>query len=269
MTKILLGPAGTPAKNTFEGVSKIKELGLQAMEVQFSHGMNMSETLAKKIGEEQKRIGTRLSVHAPYYINLASEDKKKREESKKRIINSCDRAHLMGASPVVFHPAYFGKHEKERVFQMAKEAIDDIMKIIKKNGWKVQLAPETTGKHSALGSLDETIHLVKETKCSMCVDFAHLYARNYGKINYAEILDKVSKLKINHLHCHFSNINYTSKGEQNHMNLDHQPDFTPLAKELIKRRKPEAITIICESPITWKDSLKMRQILERVGYKFE
>ena len=42
---------------------------------------------------------------------------------------------------------------------------------IKKNGWNnVQLAPETTGKHSALGSLDETIRLAKETGCSLCVE---------------------------------------------------------------------------------------------------
>jgi len=268
MVKIKLGPAGSPAKSTFEGLSRIRELGLHEMEVQFSHGVGMGLPLAKRIGEERKRIGIELSVHAPYYINLASEEKSKIEESKKRILDSCERANLMGASPVVFHPAYFGKRDREETFQLTKDAILDMKKTIRKNHWQVELAPETTGKHSALGSLDETIRLVKETRCGMCVDFAHLYARNYGRIDYAEVLDKVYKLKPNDLHCHFSNIEFTRKGERNHLNLDHRPDFRPLAKELLHQRKIRTVTIICESPVTWKDSLKMKKILESLGHRF-
>jgi deoxyribonuclease-4 len=266
MTHVKLGPAGTPAGSTIEGVSKVKELGLHSMEVQFSHGVGMGLPLAKRIGEERKRVGIELSVHAPYYINLASDDKKKIEESKKRILDSCERAHLMGASPVVFHPAYFGTNDREKIFQTTRDAIIDLQKTVKKNKWHVELAPETTGKHSALGSLDETIRLVKETGCGMCVDFAHLYARRYGKIDYADILDKVKPLKQKPLHTHFSNINFTQKGERNHLVLDHSPDFTPLAKEIIRSKTD--INIICESPITWKDSLKMRKIFERLGHKF-
>ena len=266
MTRIKLGPAGSPVKTTLEGISKVRELGLQAMEVQYSHGVVMGFTLARKVGEERRRVGIELSVHAPYYINLASDEKRKIAESKKRILDSCERANLMGASPVVFHPAYFGGRDREKVFEMAKGAIIDMKKTIKKRRWKVKLAPETTGKHSALGSLDETIRLVKETGCGMCVDLAHIYARQYGRIDYAEVLDKIRPLKIKDLHIHFSNINFTRKGERNHLNLDHKPDFRPLAKEILKRKLN--CTIICESPITWRDSIKMRKIFEKLGYKF-
>ena len=267
--KIHLGPAGTPAKSTLEGVSKVKELGLHCMEVQFSHGINMSIDLAKKIGKERERVGIELSVHAPYYINLASKDPKKVKESRQRILDSCERAHHMGAKHVVFHPAYFGGKDRESIYQVTKEHIMDMMETVKRKNWDVLISPETTGKHSALGSLEETIRLSKETKCSLCVDFAHLFARNYGRIDFAEIFEKLKTLRKKHLHCHFSGIEYTSKGEKNHMNMNHSPDFRKLVKPLLKQKWLNSVTIISESPITWKDSLRMKGILERMGYRWK
>jgi deoxyribonuclease-4 len=268
--RIILGPAGSPARSTIEGVEKVKELGLHCMEVQFTHGIKMGLDLAKEIGKERKRIGIELSVHAPYYINLASKEPRKVKASKERILDSCERAHHMGAKHVVFHPAYFGEKDKETIYQTAKEQILDMVGTVRKKGWEVLLSPETTGKHSALGSLEETIRLSKETGCSLCVDFAHLFARNYGRIDFGEIFNKLKTLKINHLHSHFSCIEYTSKGEKNHLILEERkPDFRKFAKELLKQKWLDSITIISESPITWKDSVKMRDILERMGYRWK
>ncbi|MBI5061370.1 MAG: TIM barrel protein [Candidatus Aenigmarchaeota archaeon] len=187
MTKILLGPAGTPAKSTLDGLAEIQKLGLQAMEVQFSHGINMSLDLARRIGEENKRAGISLSVHAPYFINLASADKKKVEESRKRIIDSCERAALMGSRTVVFHPGFYSLGEKS--FDAVETAIADIKNHIEKKKWEVELAPETTGKVNQFGQLDELERIVKKVRCGVCIDFSHIYARNRGKINYAEVLD--------------------------------------------------------------------------------
>jgi len=269
MANILLGPAGSGgySESTMEGVQKLKGLGLQTLEVEFVRGVSMGIDLAKQIGAEAGRCGVPLSVHAPYFINLASKEAKKREESRKRILDSAERLHHMGGGPVVFHPAYFGGMEKEKVFQTAKDAILGMLATIKKNKWdNVQLAPETTGKHSALGSLEETIRLAKETGCSLCVDFAHIFARNYGRIDYAEILDKLKPLKLPRIHSHFSGIEYTAKGERNHLVMDHSPPFKPLAEEILKRRLD--ITIISESPITYMDSQRMRKVFEGLGYRF-
>ncbi|MBM3304086.1 MAG: endonuclease IV, partial [Candidatus Aenigmarchaeota archaeon] len=125
MANILLGPAGSGgyAESTIEGVTRLKELGLQTLEVEFVRGVSMGIGLAKQIGAEAKRCGVPLSVHAPYFINLASKEAKKREESRKRILDSAERLHHMGGGPVVFHPAYFGGLDKENVFQAAKDAI--------------------------------------------------------------------------------------------------------------------------------------------------
>ncbi|MEM4152822.1 MAG: TIM barrel protein [Candidatus Pacearchaeota archaeon] len=249
--EVRFGPAGfgMPA---LEALPKLKHLGLNAAEVEFTYGIRMSVADAKKIGELAKKLDIALSVHAPYYINLASNEKKKIELSKHRILESCERAHYLGAKYVVFHAAYYGKHSKEECYKIVKQAILEMQQVIKQKKWQVSLAPETTGKVSQFGSLDELLKLAKETGCNFCIDFAHLEAREQ-KINYKEIFDKLKQLKLKHIQAHFSGIEYTSKGERRHI-------VTPESKlrELLSyvKRYNLSITIINESPLPWEDSIK-------------
>jgi len=266
MQTIKLGPAGSPGKSTLEGIGMVKSMGLHAVEVEFVRGVKMGNDLAKRCGQEAEKLGIELSVHAPYFINLASSEKVKIKQSRQRILDSCERGHYLGARYVVFHPAYYGKRSKEETFDMVKEAVLDMQTAIERNGWDVKLAPETTGKHAAFGDLEETIRLAKETGCSINIDFAHIFARNRGTIDYGEIFDKLRPLKLRHVQCHFSNIEWTLKGERSHLVLDSSPPFEPLAEEILKRKLN--ITIISESPVTWKDSLKMKKIFEEMGYRF-
>lgn len=266
--EIKLGPAGSSGFGTLEGIKFVKEKGLHAMEVEFVRGVKMSNDLARQCGKVARELGIELSIHAPYYINLASEDMQKRKDSMKRIIDSCERGHHLGATNIVFHAAYYGKYDKERVHDIVRESVIQMQEHIEKRGWETKLAPETTGKGSQWGDIDEIIKLVKETNCSFCVDFAHLYARDRGIIDYKKVLDKIGSIrpKPGHIQCHFSNIEYTLKGERRHLVLDGKPPFEPLARELIKRKL--SATIISESPVTWKDSLKMKGIFENLGYMF-
>ena len=269
MTKVKLGPAGIPMSakgmTSAEGVKRVKELGLQAMEVEFVRGVGMKNPTAKELGKVARELKIDLSIHAPYYINLSSADKVKIKQSMKRILDSCERGHHMGAKIVVFHPGYFGKFSKEKAEEMTLHACQVMSDKIRQSGWKVLLGPETTGKHSAFGSLEETIRLCRKVKrCKPVVDFAHLYARAMGKIDFAEVLSKVKSF--GHLHSHFSCINYTEKGERNHLTLaSRKPDFRHVARAVLKKKMD--ITIISESPILEKDSLKMKKIFEGMGYK--
>ena len=127
----------------------------------------------------------------------------------------------------------------------------------KEKKWKVILCPETTGKGTQFGSLDELVRLSKETGCGVCVDFAHLKARNIGKIDYDEVMKKVKKIK--HLTCHFSGIVWGEKGERHH-ELTKEKDL----KELFKYLKKYKINtrIINESPDVFGDTLKSVRIWE-------
>lgn len=260
--KIKLGPAGncTSASGTEDSLKTVKELGLNAQEIEFVRSVYLSNEKAEEIGRVAKRLGIELSIHAPYYVNLCSLEKKK--ASMKRILDSVERGEKMGATVVVFHPGYYKDLSKKEAWKRVKKACEEMQKEVV----DVKLGLETTGKHSQFGSLDEIVRICKKLdKCVPVVDFAHLYAKKYGKINYGEIFDKVRKLNMKHLHTHFSNIEYTSKGEKKHLELDHKPDFKPLAKEIIDRDLD--ITIISESPILEKDSLKMKEIFEELGVK--
>jgi deoxyribonuclease-4 len=264
---IKLGPAGSPKKSTLEGIEFVKKQGLQALEVEYVRGVHMSLELAKQVGGLAKKLGIELSVHAPYFINLASKDKNKIEESKQRIFMSCERAALMEAKIVVFHPGYYMQQDKKQVLNLIKDACDDLVKEMNnKNIKNVNLALETSGKINSFGTINEIIYICKHNKrCVPCIDFAHLYAYNKGVIDYSDVFDEFKVLNLEHYHCHFSGIEFSDSGERNHVSMS-KPDFNGLAREILKRKLN--ITIISESPITYLDSLKQKKILIDLGYRF-
>ena len=253
---IKLGPAGSSGLGSLEGIKMVKKLKLQAMEIEFTYGVKMSCEKAKEVGSLAKELGIALSVHAPYYINLASNEKIKVRDSKKRILDSVERAHYLGAKPVVFHGGFYQKRTQEETYRLIKNEIKDLLKTIKKNKWKTTIALETTGKKSQFGSLEELLKLKKETGCEICVDFSHLLARD-GKIDYGKTLNRLKKVK--HIHAHFSGIEYTDKGERRHI-ITEEKVIIPFVKELIKKKVD--ITIINESPDPIGDTLKTKKIAE-------
>jgi len=252
MSKILIGPAGTGGSSE-EGFKLIKKSGLDAVEIEFTYSVWMKKEDAVEINKLNKELKLVLSIHAPYFINLASKEKAKLNASKKRILQSCERASFLGASPVVFHAGYYQGRGAEEVYAIVKDAVLELQEEIKARKWKVELAPETTGKPSQFAGLDELLRFKKETGCSICVDFAHLYARSQGKIDYNNILKKIRSLP--HIHCHFSGITYSTKGERAHILLKKE-FFMPLAKA-IKKYKPTSMVIINESPDIFGDAVKM------------
>jgi len=258
MFNINLGPAGTGGTSE-DGFKLISAAGFNAAEVEFTYGVWMRIDDAKKIGELAKKLKISLSIHAPYFINLASEEKHKVIASKKRILDSCERGNHLNATVVVFHSGFYGKKSKEETYQLIKEEILDLQKTIKAKKWDIDLAPETTGKASQFGDLDENLRLMKETGCKICIDFSHLKARCNGKIDYDEVFGKIKHLK--HIHCHFSGIEFTEKGERKHL-LTEEKDI----KELLSYMKKYHMdaTIINESPDPLGDSIKAKKILEKM-----
>ncbi len=259
MAEILLGPAGASGMGSINALEKCKELGLKAMEIEFVYGVSMNNEEAEKIGEKAKKMGISLSVHAPYWINLNSAEKEKIKSSKKRILDSCERAHHLKAQYVIFHPAYYHKDSAEGVYEKVKEAVLDMQETIRKNKWNVILCPETTGKKSQFGTLEELIKLSKETGCGTCIDFAHLKARNKGKINLNLVCKKIKQVK--HKTAHFSGIEYGEKGERRHV-LTKEPEIKEIIKALVKHNI--SIRIINESPDPFGDSLKTKKALDKI-----
>jgi len=273
--KVYLGPAGIPitAKDstTEGGIQKVSELGLNAMEIEFVRNVYINQKKAEEIGKLAENLNIQLTVHAPYFINLLSDFKTVVDASKKRILDSLDRAERMGAKVVVVHAAYYGGLAKETAFDGMKGVTKEILEFMKDNGIKnTLLAYETMAKESQFASLEELLRLVKEVKSKQFttyVDFAHVFVRNGGEISYSDVLEKLKDF--DHVYSHFSNMRYnvsTKKFADVHMPIDSHPPFKPLAEEIVKRKID--ITIISESPILEQDSLKMVQIFKKLGLKF-
>ena len=208
---IRIGPSGIGGVHeAVDVIKEYKDLGITAAEIPFTYVDYIKKKEdAKRIGEAAKKYNVSLSIHGSYFINLASNEEEKIAASKKRILSACEKAHYLGATHVVFHAGFYQGKDPEKVFQIIKKEVKELLEEIKKKGWKVKLAPEVTGKASQFGSLDELTRLAKETGCSFCVDFAHVYARDIGKIDYDSVFKKLKEFK--HIHSHFTGIEYTQK----------------------------------------------------------
>jgi deoxyribonuclease-4 len=274
--QIFLGSGGTPIStpdsSTQSGIKQIAKLGLNAMEVEFVRGVKMSAATARDVGATARELGVRLSVHAPYYINLLSDDAAIVKASKQRILDSIDRADKMGADAVAVHAAYYGKNTPEEAQNGMKDAVVDIVDGMKESGTKVLLGLETMAKGAQWGALDEILGLHKRWKVVVpYLDWCHIWARNNGAIDYSDIIGRLNKAGIKHVNSHFSNSKYnsnTKKWQDIHVPMGFsRPKFDELAHEIVKRKV--SITIISESPVLEVDSLRMKRIFEKLGHKFD
>jgi len=272
--KIFLGTAGvgigSKDRSTIGGIKYVHEIGLNAFECEFVRGVKMQPKSAEEVGQLAKELNIKLTVHAPYYINLCSQKKSTIEASKRMIFDSADRAEKMGAEAVAIHSAYYSGLNPEQAFAKVKEGFEQIHDRMTSSGIKnVKLGIETMGKWSQFGSLEEAINLSKKLKFVVpFIDWSHLFVRGKGTIDFENIFDRLKVLKMEHIYSHFQNVEKNKRGEwvDVHAVLDHSPSFEDFAKVLLKRKVN--ITIICESPIIEQDSLKMKMILEELGHKF-
>ncbi|MFA5992925.1 MAG: TIM barrel protein [Candidatus Pacearchaeota archaeon] len=261
---IRFGPGGLgPVKEAIANLEEFHKLGIRACEIEFTYGIYINEKDAPLIAKKAKDLDIRLSIHAQYWINLNSEEKIKIEQSKKRILDCCRIGHLLSAGnkvKIVFHPGFYGKKDKEESYCIIKEAILELRELVEKNKWNVELCPETTGKLNVFGSVEDILRLVKDTKCSFTIDFAHLLARSNGKMSYEEMFEKFKDF--HNLHCHFSGIAYGEKGEKNHI-LTPDIEIEKLLN-VLKNTKKEMV-IINESPDPIGDSVKSIKVLGEIS----
>ncbi len=224
MKALLFGTAGTPisakAGDSVSGIERIKELGLECMEIEFVRGVRMREEAAKAVKSAATKLGVALSVHAPYYINLNAAEKAKIDASVERIMQSARIGSICGAKSIAFHAAYYQKDPPAAVYAKVKKLMEEMTSELRSDGISVVLRPETMGRATQFGSLDELLRLSAEVDGVLpCVDFSHLHART-GRDNSREEFDsmlariekELGKKAIEDMHIHISGIEYTAKG---------------------------------------------------------
>jgi deoxyribonuclease-4 len=261
-----------------KAIEYIVEEGLDAIEYEAVRGVRVTRNRAEAIRKAAESHGVVVSMHAPYFLNFASPDERTREKSVERLRAAVQAASWMGAYAVVFHPGYYKDNpSREEALRRTIEALRGVIEYIDSEGIKgVWISPETTGKTSQVGSLEEVIEICRQLDhCRPTVDWAHLYARSEGSyvtsvdhvVEAVELLEReLGTRAVKPLHTHFSKIDYGRGGEREHHTLaeDYGPDWRIVCRGY-KQLGVEAV-VISESPILDKDAIVMKRICEEEGY---
>ena len=279
---IKFGPAGSCDRFYAEGYKSsdqapawIAAQGLDAYEYAAGHGVSLREATARKIGDAAKEAGIAVSIHAPYYINCGNPERA--EKSVDYLLSAARAVAWMGGNRVIFHPGSPGQQPRQEALRVMLDTVARARSRLDEEGLSsVVLCPETMGRPSQLGTLEEVLLICQSVERTLpAIDFAHLHAASGGGLkspaDFEAIirrgLDLLGPERMKRFHAHFSRIAYTAKGEKCHMTFadtDYGPEFSHLAPVLIKYGLEP--TIICESRGTQADdALTMKRIFCEAG----
>ena len=281
--RCLFGPAGNSVsfyedgnKSTVQAFAWLKERGLDAYEYQAGKGLYVSDETFKAIREKAEENGIAVSLHAPYFISLSSQDDEIRNKSVKYIVQSASAADLLGADIFVVHSGSTAKLDREEALKKAEDSLEKSAAALIEGGYKAKAGLETMGKANQRGTVEEVIR-----RWGICpqmyypvVDFGHLNARTLGGIktedDYKRIFNAIAEgLSPEHaenLHCHFSKIEYTGMGEKKHLTFEDE-NFGPDERLFIKAVVSLGVTptVICESAGTMaEDARRLKDIYEEM-----
>ena len=276
----IFGPAGNaedfPYKSSAGAPKWLREIGLDCYEYQCGKGVHVGEDTARKVGLAAVEHGITLSLHAPYFINLANPDPEALQKTIGYITGACLAADWMGAGRVVIHSGALMKRTRREAQDIALRSLKEVIAACDGAGFShITLCPETMGKINQLGDLDEVLELCTlDQRLIPCVDFGHLYARSLGTDQGTEacerMLDRMEEVlgpeRASRFHSHFSHIEFTPNGgEKCHRTFGddggYGPDWAPLAQAVARRGWSP--TFICESAGTQaEDALEMKRIYQ-------
>ncbi|MCM1195092.1 MAG: TIM barrel protein [Firmicutes bacterium] len=280
---IKFGPSGNSVRFYDEGYKSSVDApewlslqGLTAYEYSFGNGINISDAKANEIGSKGKKFGVEISVHAPYYINLANPSDEMAEKSFAYVLNSCKKVRQFYGNRIVFHPSTVGKMTRREAVDLTIKRMRVLSELIVSNGMDDCLfCPETMGKINQIGDVEEVTEFCKIADFFVpTIDFGHINARTYGSLKCEDdyeriivhIIDNLGRERANKLHIHFSKIEYSNGGEVRHLTFADTvfgPEFEPLARVL--KKYGLSPIVICESDGSQADdAIEMKRIYDSI-----
>jgi deoxyribonuclease-4 len=276
MNKLNFLTAGFPSTtkgNFINALDEIKKLKLNGLEMEFVQSTWLKYKDPNYIKQVLKsKDDLVLTTHGSYYINLASLEKPKIHASISRIVEACEASASVNGYSVTFHPAFYQDQDKTFVYNTARTYLKEAVKKVKDKDIEIWIRPETTGKNSQFGDLEECIKLSEDIEYVLpCIDFAHLHARYNGInntkeewINMLNLLEKrLGKIALDNMHIHISGINYTVKGERNHLVLKESDIKWQDLLEVLKEYNVKG-ALVCESPNIEQDTLLMQKYYNKL-----
>ena len=232
-----------------------------------SSGLVQNYMELAELGLMGSELDVQLSMHTPYYIDLASDT-----DLTKKSMDSIRWAGLltqeMGGNMVVTHLGLYGNVSRREATQAITENLEEITGWWSKNGIEPKLGLETSGRKEVFGGLEEIMELCDRfDNVVPVINFAHLHARTSGMLrepeDFAEVFDKISSYVGDLNYTHFSGVEHEG-GNEKRVTPIKKGDlrFEPLA-EYLADANPNSV-IISSSPLLEHDAMYMKVIYERV-----
>ncbi len=263
-------PLGTPDRSTLNGIPYVKQLGLSAMELEFVRSVNITEEKAKLVKDSAKEHGVVLSCHGQYFVNLNAKDPAVLKASIERVLLASNRAWQCGATSICFHMAYYMGDSEEKAYEHIKKNVKMVVKELKNNGNGIWLRSETGGKITQFADVEWLVKLSQEVEqVRPCIDWAHHCARTNGRVNgydgfrkiLLQIEEGLGKEALNNMQMHIEGIEWSGKGERNHLNFAESAFNYKDALRTLKEFNVKG-TLISESPNIEGDAIIARDYYE-------
>lgn len=266
-------PKATPKSGSPAAIQFSREIGFDALELGWVQSVRVKDETCAEMKVVAETNDVRLSVHAPYYINLNSQTTELMQKSDERLLAAARKGYLAGARDIIFHPGSYHSQPPAEVYGRVKEKLTELISLLRSEGVDVTLRPETMGKSAMFGSLEEVIRLSKELDgVRPCIDIAHLHARpGDGSFNSHDEFVKMFELiraelgpeGLETMHFHLSGIEYGQAGEKNHLDLN---DSDLMWQDFLQACADMKVsgTIVGESPAMEDDMIMVRDAYIRM-----
>lgn len=151
---------------------------------------------ADQLMKDNKIAKESVIVHAPYIINLATDDLVKREFSCNFLKEEIKRVETLGFSYLVLHP---GSHVGAGTDKGIQNIADSLNKIIDKDTKVVILLETMAGKGTEVGKnfeeLESIISKIKQKEnIGVCLDTCHINDAGYDLNYFDKVLDSFDKI---------------------------------------------------------------------------
>ena len=151
---------------------------------------------ADKLMKENGIDRDNVIVHAPYIINLATDDLVKREFSCNFLKEEIDRVETLGFHYLVLHP---GSHVGAGVDTGIQNIANSLNKIIDKDTKVVILLETMAGKGTEVGRSFEEIEgivskISQKENIGVCLDTCHINDAGYDLNDFDKVLDLFDKV---------------------------------------------------------------------------
>ncbi|MBU1864993.1 MAG: non-homologous end-joining DNA ligase [Actinobacteria bacterium] len=223
---LAFGISGLPPDGVDDEVflDSVAEAGHRAYELAFVHGFPWKEDRCERFGALAEARNIRLSIHAPYFAILTSDDPEKAVHTRSALEHTMKLGKAMGARVVVAHTGYTRGRTAEELHALAVANLEVIEPKVRHLG--VALGLETTGTERAFGTLGDIALIASEFGfVRPVVDWAYVHAMSGNGLTTVEAFESVIAFlrsefpgwAVDPLHCQFTDNLFGPKGEIRHV----------------------------------------------------